>query len=381
MKIHITRKQVTNLAFPLILCVVWFLIGWIVRGWLLGADIVLIEQARQGLLSNYPGELPSTRELTYAAIRGMLHRVDPYGALFEPVVSRRYLDDFSGQSGLVGLVAEVQNGAMVVTGVLPGGPAERADLRPGDVILYVDGVKFDENITETEASILIRGPVGTAAHFVVRRGDQTLEFDPVRQERAIASTQMLDGQVAYLAQRVFTTNAPQKVKAALQELLAQHPKALIWDLRGNTGGSMDATQAILSYFIEDGLLYTAEVKGGQQQQFMAQGTGIATGIPLIVLIDRQTYSSAETAAAVIKERGRGLLIGSTTHGKGTIQTTLPLIEDNLLHFTIAKWLSPTGKWYEGIGVTPDISVSDDPGTEKDEVLQSAVDYIRRNLAN
>lgn len=380
MKIQITRKRAANFAQLLILCAVWFLIGWTLRGWLLEPDIVLIEQVRQRLLSDYPGEVPATRVLTYAAIRGILRRVDPYAALFEPEVSRRYFEDFAGQTGIVGLVAEVQNGQLVVSGVLPGGSADRAGLRPGDIILSVDGVAIDESTTETEASVLIRGPVGTAAQFVVKRGDDLLRFDPIRQERVLTSTQMLEGEIAYLDLRVFTTNAPQKVKTALQELLTQRPRALIWDLRGNSGGSMEATQAILSYFIKDGLLFTAELKGGRQTPFMAQGEGIASDIPLVVLIDEGTYSSAETAAAAIRDRARGILIGSTTHGKGTIQTTVPLIEDSMLHFTIAKWLSSAGQWYEGVGVAPDIVMSDNPSTNEDEVLQFALDYIHRNLA-
>ena len=100
----------------------------------------------------------------------------------------------------------------------------------------------------------------------------------------------------------------------------------------------------------------------------------------MVLIDEHTYSSAETAAAAIGERGRGALIGSATYGKGMIQDTVPLVEDCMLRMTIAKWLSPTGEWYDGRGVTPDILVSDDPNTEEDEVLQFAVDYILQNRA-
>jgi carboxyl-terminal processing protease len=381
MKIQVTRKQVSNAVFLLILCAAWFLIGWLVRDRLLGPEVVLVEQARQALLSESPVDLPTNRELTYAAIRGLLKRIDdPYAVLFEPEVSRRYFDDLAGESGIVGMAAEIQNGEMVIVAVYPGFAAEQAGLKPGDVIQSVDGIDFDATTTETEASILIRGPIGSAAHFVVRRDDQTLNFEPVRQERAFTATRMLDGDVGYLAQYVFTKNAPEKVKTALQELLAQHPKALIWDLRANSGGAMDATQQVLSYFVKDGVLFTAELKGGKQQPFMASGEVIAPDIPLVVLIDKPTYSSAETAAATIRERDRGMLIGGTTHGKGMIQTTVPLLDGNMLHFSIAKWLSPKGQWYEGRGVSPDYAVSDDPNTEADEVLEFAVEFLSEKAA-
>jgi carboxyl-terminal processing protease len=151
---------------------------------------------------------------------------------------------------------------------------------------------------------------------------------------------------------------------------------LIWDLRSNGGGSMQAAQEILSYFIEEGLLFVAELKGGEQRPFVASGDGVAAKVPLLVLIGERTYSSAETAAVAIQERQRGTLIGETTYGKGTIQKTEPLIEDCMLQMTIARWLSPTGEWYEGRGVAPDIVVNDDEDTDEDEVLQFAVDYIK-----
>ncbi len=370
------RKKITNAVLLLLIAATWFLIGWTVRSWRLGPDVILVEQARQKLLSQYPGELPTSRELTYAAIRGMLRQVgDPHAALFEPSISQRFWDDFRGQSGTIGLYAEPLNGEIVVSVVFPGEPADQAGLRPGDVVLSVDGVEFDDTATAAEVQLLIRGPVGAAAHFVIRRDQEILEFDPVRQERLIAEARMLDDQVGYLAQYTFTANASEKVKQALEMLLAQGSKALVWDLRSNGGGSMLAAQEVLSYFIGNGLLFTAELKGGERKPFLANGDGIAAEIPLVVLVGEHTISSAETAAAAIKDRERGILIGSTTFGKGTIQTTDPLIEDSMLHMTVAKWLSPNGQWFDGRGVTPDILVNDNADTEQDEVLQYALDYV------
>ncbi len=370
------RKKITNAVLLLLIAATWFLIGWTVRSWRLGPDVILVEQARQKLLSQYPGELPTSRELTYAAIRGMLRQVgDPHAALFEPSTSQRFWDDFRGQSGTIGLYAEPLNGEIAVSVVFPAEPADQAGLRPGDVVLSVDGVEFDDTATAAEVQLLIRGPVGAAAHFVIRRDQEILEFDPVRQERLIAEARMLDDQVGYLAQYTFTANASEKVKQALEMLLAQGSKALVWDLRSNGGGSMLAAQEVLSYFIGNGLLFTAELKGGERKPFLANGDGIAAEIPLVVLVGEHTISSAETAAAAIKDRERGILIGSTTFGKGTIQTTDPLIEDSMLHMTVAKWLSPNGQWFDGRGVTPDILVYDNADTEQDEVLQYALDYV------
>jgi carboxyl-terminal processing protease len=375
-RIQLTRQRVTNVIALLVLCATWFVIGWVVRSRRLGPDVVLIEQVRQHLLSEYPNELPASRQLTYAAIRGMIRQTDdPYTALFEPVVSQRFLADFAGQTGIIGLFPEVQNGELVVSVVLPGEPADRAGLRLGDVVLSVDGVEFTEDTTVAEAALLLRGPVGTPAHVVVRRGDEILEFDPIRQARPIVSAQMLDSQIAYISQHTFTLNAAPKMKESLEDLLRRHPRGVIWDLRSNGGGSMNTARDILSYFIGDGLLFTAQLKGGKQKEYMAEGDAIAPDVPLVVLVGEHTYSAAETAAVAVQERGRGILIGNTTYGKGLIQTTVPLVENCMLHMTIAKWLSPTGEWYGERGVTPDFVVTDDDATEEDEVLQFAVDYI------
>jgi carboxyl-terminal processing protease len=381
MKVQITKKTIADFVFLLILCAAWFLIGWTVQSRRSpNPEVALIEQVREQLLSEYPGEVPASRELTYAAIRGMLRHVgDPQAALLEPVVSQRFWDDFGGRSGVIGLFPERQDGEMVVSVVFPGEPAEQAGLQVGDVILSVDGVEFDAETSSTEAALLIRGPVGVPAHFVVRRGEGILELDPVRQERTIVEAQMLDGGIAYLKQYTFTANAPQKVREALQKLLAQRPRGLIWDLRSNGGGSMQAAQEVLSCFIEEGLLFVAELKGGEQRPFVASGDGVATEVPLLVLIGERTYSSAETAAVAIRERQRGTLIGGTTYGKGTIQKTEPLIEDCMLQLTIARWLSPAGEWYGGRGVAPDIVVNDDESTDEDEVLQFALDYIEQKI--
>jgi carboxyl-terminal processing protease len=138
---------------------------------------------------------------------------------------------------------------------------------------------------------------------------------------------------------------------------------------------MEAAQEILSYFIEDDLLFSAELTHDRTVEFRAKGDAMAADIPLVVLMDQTTYSAAETSAAAIAETGRGRTIGSRSYGKGVIQATVPLIDDTLLQLTIAKWLSPHGEWYQERGVAPQIEASDDPATPTDEVLQTAVDLL------
>jgi len=377
-KTGIRKRHLKSFLGFFFLSAIWLLVGWMLRGYSLGMDINLVEQARQHLLSHYAGESPTSRELSYAAIRGMLGRsADPYAALLEADLSQRYLDDLNGLTGGVGVVAAFQEGRLVVTSVIPDDPADLAGLKPGDVILGVDGIVFDEFTSESEAAMLIRGPVGTIANLLVQRGDEILWLKAVRKERQIASASMLEGGVAYLVQYNFTPPAAPLIKSYLELLLKVNPTGLIWDLRTNAGGSMDTTQEVLSFFIEDELLFTAELKGGERQQFFASDQGIATQIPLVVLVGAQTYSSAEMAAAAIQAHGRGVLMGETTYGKGAIQTSAPLADGSLLKYTIAHWRSPLGVSFNLRGVPPDIIIHDNPDTPGDEVLAYALEYLRQ----
>lgn len=378
---YTASPRLKEIAFIVVLCAVWFLIGWLARGWLLSPETVLVEEARQTLQNTYPSDVPTDRELTYAAIQGMLDRIDdPYAQLLDPAVGQAYLADFAGASGAVGMSPVKHAGRIMIDQVFPGQAAARAGLRAGDVILSVNGVRFDQDMTEAQAAMLyIAGPVGTTAHFVVQRGSATFELDVTRQDKTLVTAGMLDDETGYLFLSAFTQNAPQKVRTALHDLLEQHPTVLIWDLRDNRGGSMEAAHQIISYFIEDGLLFTAELKGATQQQFMARGDAVAATIPVVVLINSETQSAAEAAAAAIQEHQRGVLIGAQTHGKSEIQTTVPLGDGSLLHYTIGKILSPTGQWYQGRGVTPDVIVNDERDGQSDAILEAALNYIRQNL--
>ena len=377
MKKQFSKDSALNLVFLVIVSAAWFAIGWFLRDRALSPDIILIEQVRQHLLSDSPLALPATRELTYAAINGMLKRSgDTHAALLTPELSARYRDDFAGQSGVIGLAPEVQNGQIVATVVFAGEPAAEAGIKEGDIILSVDGVQFDENTTSAEVGLLVRGPVGQPARMTIQRGDAVLNFAPIRKPRTIVSSKMLAGQVGYIVQYTFTQNSPQEFQKALETLLAQNPKGLIWDLRSNGGGSMEAAQTILSSFIGDGLLFSVEQKDGKRTDFPARGKPLAPKIPLVVLVGGRTYSAAETSASAIQERKRGVVMGAVTFGKGTVQATVQLADDCLLQFTIAKWLSPSGKWYEKIGVTPDIAVNDDSATAQDDVLDAAINFLK-----
>jgi carboxyl-terminal processing protease len=300
---------------------------------------------------------------------------DPYAELIEPNAANNFTNTFAGQTGVVGLYAENKADQVVISIVFPNGPADQAGLRVGDVILAIDGLNLDKDADSSETGLMIRGTPGTTVHLKIERDGQVLEYDLIRQLREFVSYRMLPDGIGYIALNAFNRTASQQMKQGLQALLAQKPAGLIWDLRNNEGGDMQAAKDILSYFIQDGLLFTAELTRGRIVEFRATGNAIAAELPLVVLMDKTSYSAAETCAAAIAETGRGKTIGSNSFGKGVIQATVPLKDDTLLQMTIAKWRSPGGEWYQERGVPPQIEASDDPATEIDELIQSAVKIL------
>jgi carboxyl-terminal processing protease len=365
----------------LILCGISFGGGWWMNEKAGSPNEKLITAAYQEISSNSFFNSQSDQALAYAAIRGMLSTInDPYSAFIEPQAAQNLTNTFSGKTGVVGLYTTIQNNQLVVSIVFPNGSADEAGLRVGDTLLAIDGTVMDQNTNTSEAGLLLRGVPGSTVHLKIQRGGQVLEFDLVRKEQQFVSSQMLPGGIGYISLIAFNQTASQQMKQAVEAIITQKPVGLIWDLRNNEGGDMQAAQEVLSYFIKDGLLFTAVLTNNRIVEFRAKGGAIAAEIPLIVLIDKTTYSAAETCAAAVAEMGRGKTVGSETYGKGVIQATIPLPEDTMLQMTVAKWLSPDGEWFHGHGVLPQIEVSNDPATDSDEILQKGLDILQAGHA-
>jgi carboxyl-terminal processing protease len=371
-----TREQIIYLFGIFVLCILSFSVGFWLNETRRSSEEKMIAAAyrvisRDGLFNEQ-----SDPELSFSAVRGMLGAInDPYAELIEPKAAQNFTKTFAGQTGVVGLYAENQAGQVVITIVFPDSPAEKAGLHIGDVILAINDVTLDQATDSSETGLMIRGAPGTTVRLSIQRQGQILEFNLVRQVREFVSSRMLPGGVAYISLSAYNRTATQQMKDALTGLLTQNPTGLIWDLRNNEGGDMQAAQEIISLFIEDGPLFSAEMTDDRVVEFKAKGDAIAPKIPLVVLTDKTTYSAAETSAAAIVERGRGTTIGSRTYGKGLIQATVFLLKDTLLQMTVAKWLSPDGVWYQETGVPPQIEVFDDPETDADEVLERAIEAL------
>jgi carboxyl-terminal processing protease len=374
---RLNKKQLLDLGYFVAISLVWLAVGWFLRGWFTSSEFAMLQNIRSIVEQDFPDDVPDLETMSFAAARAVVGTLnDPYAVIIPPPASHKFDADFAGEAGNTGLVPNLQDGQMIVEFVLANSPAEKAGVQEGDILLTVDDVQITSATSLTEISLLLRGPVGTQAKLVVQRGDSQLTFTPVRQERVAVEWGILGDDVGYIVQHTFTTNAPDKFAEALTAVLATNPSAIIWDLRNNGGGSLLATEEILSFFIAEGLLFKAVLKDGEEELFTASGNSVAADIPLVLLVNEFTISAAEISAAVIAEQGRGLTIGTQTFGKGTIQNIAPIGNDHLLEYTIGRWITANNISYQGVGLSPHIQAPDDPHTAVDETILSALDQLR-----
>lgn len=368
-----SRENITKIGYFVLISLIWLTIGWILRSQLVPQGNLLIHDVQQVINRDFPGELPDDGTLSLAAARGMLTALDdPYAAIIPPPFSLKFNDDFAGETGIVGIVPGLNEaGQMIVDTVIEGSSSDAVGVQVGDILLEIDGLPVDASTTLTGSALYFRGPIGEPVDLLIQRGDELLTFAPKRTERVALEWEILDGGIGYIAQYTFTTNVPQMFEDALANIMATNPPAIIWDVRFNGGGSMQVAQEVLSQFVADGLLFQVQLKDAEAELFMATGEAMAAEVPLYVLVNEFTFSAAETVASSIEELGRGVTVGRTTFGKGSVQNAVPLRGDYLFEYTIGHWYTPAGVSYEGVGFTPQIVAPDDPETAVDETMETA----------
>lgn len=325
-------------------------------------------------------------KLMDGAIDGMLATLgDQYSRYLPPSEEARSQEEMEGEFQGIGVVVEDVDGAITVVSPIEGSPAEAAGLRPGDILREADGVDL-AGMDLTEAADLIRGPEGTSVTLVVERDGQRQTYTIERAKIEVPSVrgEMLDNGIAYVRINQFIRTTRAELNDTLKELMAQNPKGMVLDLRHNPGGLLDQVTAVADEFLPDGVALYEETAGGSKRAYDTTNAGVAQDIPLVVLVDEGSASAAEVLAGAIQDRDRGILIGTTTFGKGTVQEMHGLTNGGGLRLTIAKWLTPDENWVHEKGLTPDYEVklpedvtpSQAEAEGNDPQLQAAVDYLQ-----
>lgn len=346
-------------------------------------DLELLWEVWSHVEAEFDGELPEDKALTYAAIRGMLDTLDDDFTRFAPPdVAERMREDLQGSfEGIGAFVRENDEGLTEIVRPMDGQPADLAGLRAGDVVIGVDGESV-VGMSLEEVIALIRGPEGSEVRLEIRREGREEPFEvTVTRERIdipVIESEMLEDQIAYVRLTSFNRNAEEQLREVLAQLLAENPRGLILDLRDNPGGFLDQSIAVADIFLEEGVVLFERSSTLDIDEAYQSGSGDqAEEIPLAVLINAGSASASEIVAGAIQDRSRGVLIGETTFGKGSVQQSHTLSDGSELRVTIARWYTPDDESIDGQGIVPDIEVEtpDNLGGEEDVQLQRAIDYF------
>ncbi|MEE8567697.1 MAG: S41 family peptidase [Anaerolineales bacterium] len=322
-------------------------------------------------------------ELIRGAIRGMLDALDdPYTSYMDPDEFTQANMPIEGSYEGIGAWVDPDGEFLTIISPMPNSPAEKAGLKPGDEVIAIDG----EDMTGVDGNLVIRrvlGPAGSSVTLTIHREGEPelLEFEIIRETIILPSieSEMLEGNIAYIHLFTFGDDTVQDLRQTLDTLLAENPKGLILDLRFNGGGLLDTTIEVASEFISEGIIMTEYFGDGTEHVYEAQPGGLATEIPLVVLVNGGSASASEIVAGAIQDHRRGRLVGEVTYGKAAIQSWIPLPSyGGAIRITIARWLTPNGQQIHELGLTPDFEVlltEEDIEAERDVQLEKAIELL------
>jgi carboxyl-terminal processing protease len=321
--------------------------------------------------------------LMRGAISGMLSSLgDPNTAYMDPIQYQQANAPLEGSYEGIGAWVDPTGEFLTIISPMEGSPAEGAGLKSGDMITAVDG----SSVVGIDPTLVLRqvlGPAGSTVVLTIQREGEENPFDVsiVREKIVIplVTSKMLDNNIAYLQIIQFGDKTENNVRDALKELMRNNPQGLILDLRNDPGGYLDTAIAVVSQFIPDGVVMYEDHGNGERVTFTARPGGLATEIPLVVLVNEGSASASEITAGAIQDRGRGTLVGTTTFGKGTVQSWSTLVDDQgAIKVTIAHWLTPNERQIHGVGLTPDVEVQlteEDVKADLDPQLDKAIEII------
>lgn len=314
------------------------------------------------------------KDLIYGAIKGMLETLDPHSGFMPPETFKEMQAETKGRFEGLGLEITMKDGILTVVAPIEDTPAFKAGILASDQIIKIDG-EPTKNLTLMDSVKKMRGPKGTQVTITIMREgftkprDFTLTRDviPVRSVRY----ELLDKQYGYIRISQFqekTDGEFDKAMKALEEESKGGMKGLILDLRNNPGGLLDQAVKISDHFIDSGIIVSIEGrKEDQKQKFPAHAQGTLPRSPLVVLVNGGSASASEIVAGAIQDNHRGIILGTQTFGKGSVQTIFPLKDGAGLRLTTARYFTPSGRSIQAKGISPDITVKLTRPEEEKEV--------------
>ncbi len=395
---------IVSLVLAAVVGAMLFAAGFLVRG---GVGVGACEapndafaafcEAYDKLKAEYVDQLDDAK-LADGAIQGMFQFgvADPFSGYMAPDQYQQALGDLSGKFQGIGAEMALKNldepgnldacqqlsdsCVLVVVAPIAGSPAEAAGLEAGDIVLAVDAAAVNGS-TMQEQITKVRGEAGTDVTLTIHRGDRTFDVTITRAEITTreVTTRLVDNHIGYIALHGFSDSASDQFHRGLTSLLDDGADQIVFDLRDNPGGYIEAARRIASEFVASGLIFSQESSGNDVKRWEATGDGAATdpSIPVVVLTNGGSASASEIVAAALKETGRATIIGQPTFGKNTVQVWAPLENEGGVRITISRWFTPDHHSVAPDGLAPDVTVEvpDTTPPEDDLFLDRALEYL------
>ncbi len=356
-------------------------VGGVVTG-IVGSDEPTAARQRPGVIDEAADRIaskaarPVEREaLERAAVEGMLRALgDRWSTYYGRSEFTSFQSALEGHWSGVGLwLRGATAGGVEVGSVQPGSPAERAGLLAGDVVLRVGGTDVATADVPTVAELL-RGTPGSRVVVAVRRGAATRTVTLARASftSADVTVERLAGGISRIAVTAFTRGVGRDVAAAMATETARRPRGVVLDLRDDPGGLLDEAVSVASVFLDGGPVVSYERRGAKPRTLDAFEGGDTT-TPLVVLVNPSTASAAEVVAGALQDRNRAVVVGTRTYGKGSVQEPSTLSDGSALELTVGRYLTPSGRSLDGVGIEPDVLVP--PGAAPEVAERRAIDVL------
>ena len=365
----------------------------------------VVDEAWSVILNDYVDkDKIDQNAMSSSAIKAMLESIhDPYAAYFDASEFKTIEQiNLQGTYGGIGAMVAIKDGQVTVIAPIAGTPAEKAGIKPGDKILAIDG-NSTQGMSLEEAVLKVQGDPGTKVTLeVLHQGEETpITLVITREEinlpsvypeignvtstpstTPVPTVTPLPNGIAIITITYFSERTGDEAVSALKDVLASGAKGIVLDLRDNPGGILDSAVAVASQFLKQGIVLYALDSSGKKETWDVKPGGLATDMPLAVLVNGNSASASEVVAGALQDYGRASLIGNQTFGKGSVNHFRQLSDGSAIYISIGRWYTPNGRQIEGNGLTPDIVVNtteQDIQQGKDPQLDRAIEYIKSKL--
>lgn len=334
-------------------------------------ELDVFAEALAVIEKKYVEEKPP-HDLIYGALEGLLASLDSYSEFLNPDEYRELVVDTEGKFGGLGIEITIRDTLLTIVSPIEDTPAWVAGLKPGDIIVKIDG-KVTKGITITEAVKKLRGEPGTKVTLTVLK-EKDKKIEDVTLVRAIIKikdikrAEIIEDGIGYLRISEFRENTARDLDKALQELNKKGLKAIVIDVRNNPGGLLESAIDVTSRFLETDKVVVS-TKSRTEKENVYKSVALKekySNMPLVVLVNKGSASASEILASALRDNKKAVIMGETSFGKGSVQTIIPLSDGSALRLTTSRYYTPSGASIHEKGVTPDIVIANGPATEQKE---------------